>query len=269
MAREGARVNMTANPAEYSIVHEPCGATYRQLLRFGQSVADTALLVVRDPEKVRPQLQAVLGKLEPFLLSSADESQWPGTRLIGHTARVYRYRFTDQCLDVLSSSVDRLYEWLTPLRPEDLCLLRKGTPFLTTIAHERTAFLELTPDEHARIEQEVPELKLFLGDFMPDSKELYRLFSAFLDDYSFECGASVDSALAGYVANAYTSAERLDEAISSLRGVVSVLKDDAILRVVIERFGGGKPLLVEPSSSSVLLRIADQIESLRRTKIAG
>jgi hypothetical protein len=61
-----------------------------------------------------------------------------------------------------------------------------------------------------------------------------------------------------------SDAEQLNETVASIVAAVSDLKDDAILRVVIERFGGGEVLLREGSPTSVLLRIADQIESLRK-----
>lgn len=256
-------LNMVAKLDRYSIVHEPAGATYRGLLAFCKLVGDTVFLVVRDPDDIAQPNQVVLRTLEPFFLSAADENRWPGTKLDGHnTARVFRYRFTDQCREVLCTSANRLYEWRAWTHPENLCILRKETPLLTTIAHERTGFLDLSSDEYSRLQREVDGLTLFLGDFMPDSRELYRLFGRYLSDLSLERGATVDSALAAYVENPHVSAEQLNEAVASIVAAVSDLKDDAILRVVIERFGGGQALLREGTPTSVLLRIADQIESL-------
>jgi hypothetical protein len=122
----------------------------------------------------------------------------------------------------------------------------------------------LSSDEYSRLQREVAGLTLFLGDFMPDSRELYRLFGRYLSDLSLERDGTVDSALAAYVASPHVSAEQLNETVASIVAAVSDLKDDAILRVVIERFGGGEVLLREGSPTSVLLRIADQIESLRK-----
>jgi hypothetical protein len=116
---------MAAKLDRYSIVHEPAGATYRGLLAFCKSVGDTVLLAVRDPDDITQPNQVVLRTLEPFFLSAADENRWPGTKLGGHnTARVFRYRFTDQCREVLCTSANRLYEWRAWTHPEEAHALR-------------------------------------------------------------------------------------------------------------------------------------------------
>jgi hypothetical protein len=254
---------MSESPARYAIVQEPQGHVYRGLLRFLVRFCNTALVVEREPGSIAPAVQAVLTKLEPFLMSSRDESRWPGTELIGHTARVYCYTLTSRSCDILCSSVGGLYGWISPDFPEDLCILKDGTPWLTTVAHEREAYLDLPATQYNELQQAIPGLVLFPGDFMPRSKELYRLFGGYLGEYPLGRGMSVDAALARYVTD--TSAELVEEAIASIPKTVFALKSPSILRVVLERLGASTMLLDGADPSSMMLKVADQLQ-LRKSK---
>lgn len=245
----------------YSIVQEPRGRTYRGLLGIAQTICDTASLVVRGPDPIAAEIQSTLRKLEPFLES---ESELPSVLSIGSPARVFRYRLSERCGVVLCAAVNGLYEWLQPQRPEDLCIIRENVPCLTTIAHERTAYLDLLPDEYQKLETLVPGLVLYAGDFMPPSQELYRLFGGYLDDYFLGKGFSVEAALAKYVTE--TPGDKLDEVVTAIRSTLFSLKSDAILRVVVERLGAGGALLGNDTPSSILVRVADNIERLKHER---
>jgi hypothetical protein len=160
---------------------------------------DQALLVVRDPATATAPIRETLTGLEGSLISEKDEAEWPGTTLMGHTARVYRYSLDDQSRNVLCTSVDGLYEWLSPNRPEDLCMLRSGVPRLTTVAHEREGNLDLSRAECDELRVANPGLTLYRGEIMPSGSEPYRLFGAFLDEDSLDSARSLDAALAKYV----------------------------------------------------------------------
>lgn len=150
-------------PSVFDILAEPRGAAYRALIRWCASRSSTALLVVRDGDALRATAANMLNRLAPALRNAETTQEWPGTVLLSPNdfAAVYRYNLNPPMLDVLTSAVDGLYEWTEPRQPEDLCFLREdGTAILTTIAHERDAYLSLTPDEARALRQAVPELKL-------------------------------------------------------------------------------------------------------------
>jgi hypothetical protein len=130
------------------------------LLRFAASVGlPECSLVVRDEDGLDESAQRVLLELLPFLISSGPSSEWPGTRLIGHTATVMKYTFGTRMAEVMIESAATLYEWEEPRMPEDPCLFREdGSAWLTTIAHERIAYLTLSPEERLALLASAPQL---------------------------------------------------------------------------------------------------------------
>ena len=98
-----------------------------------------ALLVVRGGMRLDPSGERVLARLDPFVRRREKARSWPGTQLVGrgHNATVMRYRFGKEVVGILIDAADGLFDWTQPELPEDLCLMRsKGSPWLTTIAHE-------------------------------------------------------------------------------------------------------------------------------------
>jgi hypothetical protein len=91
---------------------------------------------------------------KPYLRSVADESEWPGTQLSGHTATVYRYQLSVDFLALLKTRSRGLFDWVSTWNsnrelPEDMAIYRSdGSVLLGSIAHECEAWLELTPDEY-------------------------------------------------------------------------------------------------------------------------
>jgi hypothetical protein len=251
---------MTSGRHRYSIINEPSGLTYRGLLMYARKTCDCALLVVRSSEaEANLEVNKVLRRLAPFLVSSKYENKWPGTELTAGVALVLRYAFSDICCQVICSVVSRLYEWLHPYLPEDLSLLCGDVPWLTTISHERAAFLDLAPNEVSEFEFELSGLKIFAGDFMPpDSQELYRLFGGYLDDYTLSSEVTVRSALSTYV-NGTPIGTRL-VASSAIRKLLNDIHDDDLLRKILERFGASKILKSDRSPARLLIDVADQIE---------
>ena len=147
----------------FDIVAEPRGHLYRALIKWCASRCAAALVVVRDCAALSERAQDVLCQLDPALATIEIAQQWPGTTLLSSRDRaaVYRYELTAPIVEVLAAAVDGLYEWKAPDRPDDLCLLRNGgAAMLTTIAHERDAYLNLTPDEATALPQALASLRV-------------------------------------------------------------------------------------------------------------
>lgn len=143
----------------YSFVEEPRGPLYAALVDLAGAHCATALLVVRDGIRLAPSATEILDALSPHAFDPRRTSEWPGTRLFDHTATVHEVAVAPAVLDVLRRAVDGLYEWLQPAAPEDLCFLRAdGSAWLTTIAHESEALLELSAEEARAIAESAPEL---------------------------------------------------------------------------------------------------------------
>ena len=145
----------------YDIVEEPRGDDYRLLLECCSAYCQIALLVVREADWLEPSASEFLRNLNPFEVEKRRQSEWPGTSLLDHEATVYYYSLCRESLHILKHAVDRLFDWQQPYLPEDLCLLRnENDPMLVTIAHEKDAFLFLTPDEKANLLRAVPNIQL-------------------------------------------------------------------------------------------------------------
>ena len=148
----------------YTFKSEPRGRTYDRLVDFAPTECATALLVVRDPLALSPTAHDVLRQLDSCLRERSEQSEWPGTVLLGHTATVYRYSLTPVFLDTVKRVARGLFDWVEPGLPDDLCFLSAdGQPWLVTIAHERDVYMELSEDQHARLLKQIPELAELLA----------------------------------------------------------------------------------------------------------
>ena len=103
--------------------------------------------------------EQVFEHLRPWIREQREASEWPGTKLYGHTARLTFFAFNEESVTVLKESAVSLYQWQQPALPEDLCLLRPGDePWLVSIAHERDSYLAITEEERDALVELVPEL---------------------------------------------------------------------------------------------------------------
>lgn len=137
--------------------NEPRGVLYRGLVEWLTPRSAEVWLIVRDEDLQDQSVEDTLNGLGRWQRSAHSVSEWPGTQLLGGTARCYRFDCTPSVAAVVSRLVDGLYDWQQPELPEDLSFIRKnGSPLLSTIAHEREAFLELTPEEEAELRIELP-----------------------------------------------------------------------------------------------------------------
>jgi len=118
------------------------------------------ILIVRDPQQDpgRP-IKDALSRLGASSLGITLADHWPGTNLIKHQASLYSYRVDNNLRRTLKSVASGLFDWIHPALPEDPCFFRPdGTVILTTIAHERDAYLTLTDAESSVLSISAPEL---------------------------------------------------------------------------------------------------------------
>lgn len=153
---------------------EPQGATYEILLDACLEHCDKALLVAPNPEVFPLSISGIclLDRLTPYLISREEGLHWPGTDS-GVPATLHYFRFCPESALLLKKAVSGLYGWENPGRPEgglpeDLCLFRTtGQPFLVSISHERTAFLDLTDIELAFIKRQLPGISFEVQAWEP------------------------------------------------------------------------------------------------------
>jgi hypothetical protein len=140
--------------------HEPRGASYRALIDFVVPRFPACLLVLRSEMPERNGITTFRSRMKNHLLSEALEAEWPGTRLLGAArARVLRYALNVEAGAILMDVSSGLYAWRQPGLPEDFCVLRDdGSAWLTTISHERDAYLTLTDAELVELREQAPEV---------------------------------------------------------------------------------------------------------------
>jgi hypothetical protein len=122
----------------YNLLDDVRGASYDALLQHALTYCDSFIVVIRHMIDVNGSAQAVLKRLEPFLIRREERNEWPGTRLLEDTAEVSTFRFSPATTSVLTQVAEGLFSWTQPELPEDLCLFRKdGERWLVTVAHEK------------------------------------------------------------------------------------------------------------------------------------
>ncbi|MHB8718779.1 MAG: hypothetical protein ACYDAC_07800 [Candidatus Dormibacteria bacterium] len=126
----------------YELLDEPTGSDYRALLAAATSECATAVLTV--PPDLRERGAVLLGALI---------RRHPAPQVAGPV----RLEYDAHTADLLARSVDSLYGWRRPELPESLCLFRAdGSPWLITVAPRRTAYVELSVLERARLSHTAP-----------------------------------------------------------------------------------------------------------------
>jgi hypothetical protein len=84
------------------------------------------------------------------LITQKEVTEWPGTKSSSdQPVMAYEYQISESCLAIIKRVSHSLYEWEQPNLPEDIAFLRetKGA-MLTTISHERDAYLSLSDAEY-------------------------------------------------------------------------------------------------------------------------
>ena len=132
----------------YSFIKEPRGEPYRRLIALARARCESILLAVRPDLGLNAAALETLSDLKPHLRSEESRSSWPGTTLLGDTAVVRVYGFSEAVASILQTRASGLFGWKQPDLPEDLCLMRsEATPWLVSIAHESDAYVDVTEAE--------------------------------------------------------------------------------------------------------------------------
>ena len=133
----------------YDIIDEPGGKEYWGLIDGALQHCSHGVLRA-DRESLDAGGLAVLDDLAPFALEEPPQ---------GGLGGVVRFTLNVESAAILKTAANRLYDWLQPKLPSDLCLFRyDGSPWLMTIASEALGYVELTTFEKLLLAQSSPEL---------------------------------------------------------------------------------------------------------------
>lgn len=123
------------------ITSEPQNDVYRHLVCLAFDLCDEFILVVRKDLCLNDNAKSVLEKLNDHLKEMKKQSEWAGTKLLGHTAYVYHYHTSPEAREIIKEVSNSLYSWMQPNLPEDLSFYKSGKPWLVNTAHENQSFI--------------------------------------------------------------------------------------------------------------------------------
>ncbi|NLX03599.1 MAG: hypothetical protein GXY33_00490 [Phycisphaerae bacterium] len=164
----------------YTVRAEPKGYLYSGLLDYAVGKCSEALLVVQNSSRatLNDYGRRVLSQLQPFLIREESAAEITGSEG-ADDATIYRYQYSRDLAVILAEVSRRLYAWLHPRLPENLCLVRHdGDPLLVTVAHEKSSFLLLTDEEKGELLAHMPEIQELLSDEYDPDDEMDETFSA-------------------------------------------------------------------------------------------
>lgn len=142
------------------IESEPKGDSYNSLINLAFEICDEFILVIRDNIDLNEVGKTILKELAPALKEIKEQNEWPGTRLLEHTATVYHYKTDKSIKDILIDKIEGLYSWLQPNYPEDLCFIKKeGKTWVGTVSHEKMCWIECETNEELQKIKEIKGLK--------------------------------------------------------------------------------------------------------------
>jgi hypothetical protein len=145
----------------YWLAIEPTQIAYRNLLAAAGSRAAKLTLVVRKEIEFAPSCSEFLETLKDHLVEVREQSQWPGTQLLGGSAKVYWYAISPQIIHLIEPATRSLYGWRSPNLPEDIAFYRDdGSVLLGSCSHEKFGFLELDDEELRIIQIEIAGVEL-------------------------------------------------------------------------------------------------------------
>ncbi len=145
----------------YAVSVEITGAKYADIILAARATCPYFLLVARKELGIDKSAEATLSALRPHLVDLSAVKEWPGTTLLDGCADRYLFHLNQSTTALLLSSATGLFDWVQPRLPEDLCFLRESKqPWLVTISHEHDAYFEVSPDEAATLNQQLPWLQL-------------------------------------------------------------------------------------------------------------
>jgi len=149
----------------YNLLIEPSNEDYYDLLDYAITECKYALVAIRDTLQLDSKGQEVLQKLSNYMDIEKQTDEWPGTKLLYRQARVLKYHYVPELVEILKTAVPSLYKWLQPELPEDLCLLRADeTPWLVTISHENDGYFVLSEQEQNRFFLALPQYRFMVEE---------------------------------------------------------------------------------------------------------
>lgn len=131
---------------------------YKDLLDFVGKYSQSFSLIVREPDQSVNAMKFI-ESLRKFLIKTEMVSEWPGTKLIGASAKRSTFKVMDETIKILRDSANNLSSWIEPDLPEDLSFFTvNGADLLISITHENDFWLSLDSKQEQEFSSELKSL---------------------------------------------------------------------------------------------------------------
>lgn len=133
---------------------EPKGVVYTKLIEHAIKTCDVFMFVTccfYNNNEYKLKMDSFLYEFKPYIKKIRHNrekyTEWPPTKSFDNRfERNIFFLSCDSSLKGVLLKPERLYGWLYPYYPEDLCFFRKGYCWLTSCAHEEFSFV-ITDDK--------------------------------------------------------------------------------------------------------------------------
>lgn len=154
----------------YTFKYLPKALQYDNLITFLGQISKEFCLAKNDQLKFSNNVNHLLLDLEQYKVREEYVSQWPGTKLLEHKAKVFYFVVNPKTISVLKKHGDQLSDWQAPELLEDLAFFREdGTIIFYSVIHEDEAGFDLTEREFQLLTSNFPQLLEMLKTHVPGS----------------------------------------------------------------------------------------------------
>ncbi|WP_461204952.1 stage III sporulation protein AH [Clostridium sp. DL1XJH146] len=143
---------------------EPKDKVYRDLINLAFKVCDEFILVVRKDFKLSNEASSIMDKLQPYLKKVKKQNEWPGT-WSAREVKVHYYEMDERAKEILKQEANSLYSWMQPNKPEDLCFLKNGEPWLINTAHEGESYILISDKKEIDGLEKIDGLKISIEQY--------------------------------------------------------------------------------------------------------
>ena len=137
------------------------GKAYKELIELACERSDAVSIVYNDYGRpIKKRIRSLRNMIKPYLLHSKNNHKlktgevfsWPGTETwdISSSICVSFYGINPSIKDVLLS-VDSIFSWIYPEKPEDIAFYKNGNCWLYTVAHEMILVITDHEEEISRM----------------------------------------------------------------------------------------------------------------------
>ncbi|MCC5803639.1 hypothetical protein [Rossellomorea vietnamensis] len=146
------------NDIEYwDLTSDPTGDTYRALIQSLCTHSDSFYFITRQE---LPYNQEILREFDPWIFKRYKTKNWANTATLGPPATVYQMEANKQTCLLLQQSAQSLYDWISPVLPEDLTFIKNGFTWFSSTTHEEMAEFVIRSECYRNIIKSIPGLQV-------------------------------------------------------------------------------------------------------------